>query len=285
MYRPNWDPFFTAVAAGDCIAEACRLARVTPTAAFARIRRAKGASPRPGEAAWFARFVAAKETAAGRRREALRRLDGPFARMAALALEGKSQQEIARELGCWPGTVSHRLARFGLAKHQRKSLPLQPPHKPRMISPDQWDRFFTALAERGNVSEACRASGVAATTAYNHIAAGKTASPKSKAGKWQKRFAEAKETAFDRLDAAAFIRAHDGVEEPRIGRVEKDKDGPVAHVRRYSDRLLEFLLKAHRPHIYHRERVAAEPSGPRGRSIQITGRGFELPPIDESHPE
>jgi hypothetical protein len=158
------------------------------------------------------------------------------------------------------------------------------PRTTKMISPEQWDRFFIALAERSNVSEACRASGVSVSTAYNHIAAGKAASPKSKAAKWLKRFTEARVTAVDRLEAAAFIRAHDGVEEPRIGRIEKDKDGPVAHVRRYSDRLLEFLLKAHRPHIYHRDRVAAERSGPRGPAPVAWGR-FELPPINENDPE
>lgn len=99
--------------------------------------------------------------------------------------------------------------------------------------------FVTALADTGNVSAAARAARVSRSRAYQL----KAADP-AFAAEWS----DALETAVDALDAEARRRALDGVETPHFhqGRV-------AGTVRKYSDSLLMFLLRAHRPERY-RER-------------------------------
>ncbi len=76
-------------------------------------------------------------------------------------------------------------------------------------------------------------------------------------------FRAAEEQAIEMLELEARRRAHDGVEEPvyHLGKV-------VGHVRKYSDTLLIFLLKAARPEIY-RDRY--ELSGPKGGPVPVKG--------------
>lgn len=101
--------------------------------------------------------------------------------------------------------------------------------------------FLKALAETGNISAAARAAKASRSRAYQL----KAADP-GFAAEW----ADALETAIDALDAEARRRALDGVETPHFhqGRV-------AGTVRKYSDTLLMFLLRAHRPERY-RERPA-----------------------------
>lgn len=69
---------------------------------------------------------------------------------------------------------------------------------------------------------------------------------------WRKRYAdfaaewdEAVETSVDELEAEARRRAFSGVEEPVFYKGEE-----CGAIRKYSDKLLELLLKAHRPEKY-----------------------------------
>ena len=105
--------------------------------------------------------------------------------------------------------------------------------------------FLKCLAMAGNVSEAARASHLSRSHAY----ALKLADPMF-AGDW----ADALESATDVLEAEARHRAVEGVEQPHFhqGKV-------TGSVRKYSDSLLMFLLKAHRPEKY-RDRNA-DPKG------------------------
>lgn len=151
-----------------------------------------------------------------------------------------------------------------------------------MHSPEEWDRFFAKLAERGNITDACRVSGIARALVYEYVD-GKVAEGVD-AKIWKAKFDEAKDVALDRLESVAFERAHDGVDEPLIGRVEKDRDGVVATAKRYSDALLMFLLKAHRPAKY-KDRVANELSGPDGKPIQTENKVIVLPVVNEKDPE
>jgi len=101
--------------------------------------------------------------------------------------------------------------------------------------------FLTTLSITGNVSEAARASKVSRSHAY----ALKMADPEF-ATAWM----DALETATDLLEAEARHRAVEGVEQPHF------HQGQVTgSVRKYSDSLLMFLLKAHRPEKY-RDRIA-----------------------------
>lgn len=153
-----------------------------------------------------------------------------------------------------------------------------------MISPEEWNRFFAKLAERGNVTEACLASGVCRKTLYKYVALGEKRGARKAHREWLERYKEAKEAAMDRLEAEAFRRAHDGVDEPVVGRVGKDQDGVVTSVRRYSNTLLVFLLKAHRPQTY-KDRVAQEISGPGGGPVQTESRVIAVPAIPDGAPE
>lgn len=99
--------------------------------------------------------------------------------------------------------------------------------------------FLAAYAELGNVSDACEVAGVGRRTHYDWLDADTS---------YAAAFADARESAADRLERAALIRAVDGIDEPVFHKGEV-----VGHVRRYSDSLLQFLLKGARPEKY-RER-------------------------------
>ncbi len=107
--------------------------------------------------------------------------------------------------------------------------------------------FLKKLSETGNVSEAARASKVSRSHAY----ALKLADP-AFAADWM----DALESATDLLEAEARHRAVEGVEQPHF------HQGQVTgSVRKYSDSLLMFLLKAHRPEKY-RDRSADAKGNP-----------------------
>ncbi|MDA1309282.1 MAG: hypothetical protein O2985_06720 [Proteobacteria bacterium] len=96
--------------------------------------------------------------------------------------------------------------------------------------------FLQNLMTTGNVSEAARASKVSRSHAY-----ALKMSDQNFAAEW----ADALESATDILEAEARHRAVDGVEQPHF------HQGQVTgSVRKYSDSLLMFLLKAHRPEKY-----------------------------------
>lgn len=73
---------------------------------------------------------------------------------------------------------------------------------------------------------------------------------------------EAVDDAIDALELEARRRAMAGVEKPIMYKGEE-----VARVREYSDRLMEFLLTAHRPEKY-RQRLSAELTGRGGGPIK-----------------
>jgi len=97
-----------------------------------------------------------------------------------------------------------------------------------------WRHAFLAdLQTNGIVSHAAIAAGIDKKTAYNEYHRNKDF-----ASAWD----EAVETATDSLENEAIRRARDGVEEPVFYQGEQ-----VGKVKRYSDGLLMFLLRANRP--------------------------------------
>jgi hypothetical protein len=112
--------------------------------------------------------------------------------------------------------------------------------------------FFDTLASTGNVSEACRAVDVCRDSAYEHR--------KADAG-FSALWDEAIETSTDALDLEARRRALFGTERPVFYQGEE-----CGRVREYSDTLMVFLLKAHRPEKY-RENVKLEHAG--GLTIKV----------------
>lgn len=102
----------------------------------------------------------------------------------------------------------------------------------------EWKHLFIlALTESPNVTDAARFAGIARPYAYE--ARGLDPS-------FREAWDDAMQVSVDRLEAAAFRRATDGVEKPIFWRGRK-----CGSVREYSDSLVSTLLRAHRPEKYH----------------------------------
>lgn len=98
------------------------------------------------------------------------------------------------------------------------------------------DKFLEKLSETCNVSEACRAAAIGRTTAYEW----RDGEPEFAAA-WN----DAEQEAVDKLEREAWRRAVDGTDKPVTFQGEI-----TATYKEYSDRMLELLLKAHRPDRY-----------------------------------
>lgn len=129
------------------------------------------------------------------------------------------------------------------------------------INPKVKAKFLQLLTEGATVQAACDQSGLARTTAYAH-----KRSDEAFAKNWE----EAIDLSTDLLEGEAVRRAREGVTEPMVsnGKV-------VAHVQKYSDNLLMFLLKARLPKVY-RENMAMELSGKDGGPIEVTDARAKL---------
>lgn len=111
----------------------------------------------------------------------------------------------------------------------------------------RWERAFLAvLAETANVSVAASAVGIARNTAYTR---------RNSSVAFRALWDDAVARSVDMLEEEARRRAAVGVDEPVFYQGQ-----PCGVIRRYSDTLLIFLLKAHRPEKY-RENVSVQHSG------------------------
>ncbi len=155
------------------------------------------------------------------------------------------------------------------------------------LTPEKLTAFCAALAETAQVSKACAAVGISRQTAYQ----------------WRKAhldFAlawdEAMQVAVSGLEDEAIRRARDGVDEPlthqgqftplvdyeaidpltgekyipQLAPVQRNPDGSpkLATVKKYSDTLLIFTLKAHAPQKY-RDNTSIELTGKDGGAVQF----------------
>ena len=96
--------------------------------------------------------------------------------------------------------------------------------------------FLKTLAESGSVTASAKESGISRSTAYKWRSADEIF-----AAAWDEALAE----ATDSLAYEARRRALEGIEEVRYFKGE-----PIGTIRRYSDQLLMFLLRAYRPDVY-----------------------------------
>lgn len=111
--------------------------------------------------------------------------------------------------------------------------------------------FLEVLGKTANVTEAARSAGIGRMTAYDWRSADEA---------FAKAWDDALEVSVDALEAEARRRAVEGWEEPVF---QGGKD--VGTIRRYSDRMLEILLKGHRPKFRENQRI--EVSGPNGGPV------------------
>lgn len=168
---------------------------------------------------------------------------------------------------------------------QRKASPKKPKAPPRKVSArsraraKQRDRgkklakqaeFLGEYARLVVIGTACEAVGIDRRQHYRWME-----DPAYKA-----RFDEAHKLGCDRLVREALRRGLEGVDEPVFGKLPgKDSgSGVVGTIRKYSDRLLELLLKAKLPSEF-RERISigGDPDAPPVRSEDMTpARAAEL---------
>jgi len=156
------------------------------------------------------------------------------------------------------------------------------------LTPEKLTAFCAALAETAQVSKACKAVDISRVTAYQ----------------WRKQdldFAlawdEAMQIAVSGLEDEAIRRARDGVDEPvvhqgqftplvdydaideltgekfipQLAPVKRNSDGSpqLATIKKYSDTLLIFTLKAHAPQKY-RDNTSIELTGKDGGAVQFS---------------
>lgn len=102
---------------------------------------------------------------------------------------------------------------------------------------DQRDRFLESYAKTGLIWVSARAAGVSEECIRRY--------KKENIEGFADEFIAAQGIYRDTLEAEIHRRAIDGWDEPVVG--GKDRDKVVAHIHRYSDRLLEFHAKRHIP--------------------------------------
>ena len=107
------------------------------------------------------------------------------------------------------------------------------------LDPNGWKfKFIAAMEQSPSVSRAARIAGIARPYAYE----ARKADPV-----FAEAWADARQYSIDGLEAEAFRRAKDGVEKPVY-----HQGVQVGSFREYSDQLLIFLLRAHKPKVYGR---------------------------------
>lgn len=122
------------------------------------------------------------------------------------------------------------------------------------FTPEKQAKFLRQLAQRGIISEAARLAATTRQTAYNH----RDSDPEFAAA-WD----EALEIAAGLIEAEIHRRAIKGVLEPVYYKGEE-----VGTVRKYSDTLLIFLAKAHKPERF-KDNASVELTGKGGGKIQV----------------
>lgn len=106
--------------------------------------------------------------------------------------------------------------------------------------------FLDVFAKTGNVTASATVAEISRKTVYER---------RKEDAEFASAWDEAEQASHDRLEQEAFRRAHDGVEDFKVG-----PNGQFVEMRRYSDTLLIFLLKARRPEKY-REQTRIDVSG------------------------
>ncbi len=120
-------------------------------------------------------------------------------------------------------------------------------------------QFLEVLAGTCNVTHAARSAGISRSRVYDI---------RKENAEFAAAWDEAEETAVDSLEGEARGRALEGIDEPIVyqGEIQRDRDGKPVTIKKYSDTLAMFLLKAHRPEKY-RERFDHTVGGDRPLTV------------------
>lgn len=136
----------------------------------------------------------------------------------------------------------------------------QQPRRMRMtgmeLTPERLVKYLEALEEFGLQQEACRKSGIAIQAIRDF---------RKESSEFQSLVDDAMDRFREKIEAEAYRRGVIGWDEPIIG--GRNKDRVVATKRMFDSRLLEIMLKRHRPEF--RERVEAD--------VKVTGGVLLVP--------
>lgn len=138
--------------------------------------------------------------------------------------------------------------------------------KPRKGRKTAWhDKFLLSLRDNGNVRLACQIVAIDRQTAYNHRESDQL---------FRQQWDDAIEEAIECMEAEARRRAMRGITETVFYRGKK-----CGVIQKYSDTLLIFLLKAHRPEKY-RERWNGDLNGTHGKPTATGDEGISFEDLD-----
>ncbi len=125
------------------------------------------------------------------------------------------------------------------------------PKSPYKFDDDSMSRFLNNYMLTGQINTSCRAAGISEETVRRYI--------RDNSNGFADLFAEAKGMFRDMIETEIQRRAIEGIDEPIIG--GKDRDQVVVTVKRYSDRLLEFLAKRHIPEYREKQQLDVNVAG------------------------
>lgn len=137
--------------------------------------------------------------------------------------------------------------------------------------PDWKPAFLAALAATGNITASCDRAGIDRDTFYVH---------RDRDPEFRAKMRRAIGVATEALEGEARRRAYEGLLRKKFGKggeplIDPDTGEQYAE-REYSDTLLIFLLKAHKPRKY-RERKEVEHKG------KVTHRVVRAEDMDDDH--
>lgn len=163
-----------------------------------------------------------------------------------------------------------RMSKQQIASNRKKKAQENKEASNVKLTPRAREQFLKVLRATGNVTEAADAVSITRAGAYKHY----NHNPEF-AEQWD----NAIESACDALETEARRRAVDGVAEPVLyqGAVVKHA-GKELVIRKYSDHLLESLLKAHRPEKY-RERFDVNVKG--SMTLEQAVTAAQIPPAKD----
>jgi len=127
---------------------------------------------------------------------------------------------------------------------------------------------MATLRDTGNITASCMVAGIHRTTAYRRYEA-----DKAFAALWD----SAIEVSVDKLELVARDRALQGVKEPVYY-----KGKVVGEIHKPSDRLMELLLKAHRPDKFNPVQKLEHSGGVSVAVVQFGAPGAVSPVIEHS---
>jgi AcrR family transcriptional regulator len=122
-------------------------------------------------------------------------------------------------------------------------------------------KFLEHYKELCVISKAAEAAGIQRRTFYDWL---------EKSAEFKAAFEDARKHVSEKLEAEAIRRAYDGVEEPVFY-----KGLQIGTIRKYSDTLLIFLLKAADPEKY-REKSSLELTGRSDQPIESVVRVVDV---------